>query len=136
MLWQRIWPKRPSVFGEPEHYLPNSKWCWIIKCNFKLQGDWNKQYNKFLLTGVYEAISLDQQVTVFNHTIFFCISMCHHELYWPDLRKLLRINKCVQHFSNALMSTFVLLWVGHFHVFLIEPSWEFHGLFHHPWNTC
>ena len=21
--------------------------------------DWNKQYNKFLLTGVYEAISLD-----------------------------------------------------------------------------
>ena len=37
--------------------------------------DWNKQYNKFLLTGVYEAISLDQQVTVFNHTIFFA-SVC------------------------------------------------------------
>ena len=63
---------------------------------------------------------------------YFCISMCLHELYWPKFKQiwqeLLRINKCVQHFSNALMSTFVLLWVGHFHGFLIVPSWEFHGL--------
>ena len=38
--WERIWTTRPSVFREPEHYLPNtkeSKWCWTIKCNFNLQ---------------------------------------------------------------------------------------------------
>ena len=34
---------------------------------------------------------------------------------------------CAQHFSKVLMSTFVLVWVGQFHGFLIVPSWEFHG---------
>ena len=67
---------------------------------------------------------------LFLITNFFCISMCHHELYWPKFKQiwqeLLRINKCVQHFSKALTSTFVLVWVGHFHGFLIVPSWEFH----------
>ena len=62
---------------------------------------------------------------------YFCISMCFHELYWPKFKQiwqeLLRINKCVQHFYKALMSTFVVMWVGHFHGSLIVPSWEFHG---------
>ena len=69
---------------------------------------------------------------LFLITQFFFASVCHHELYWPKFKQiwqeLLRINKCVQHFSNTLMSTFVRLWVGHFHGFLIVPSWEFHGL--------
>ena len=64
-------------------------------------------------------------------TQFFCISVCHHELYWPKFKQiwqeLLRINKCEKLLSTALMSTFVLVWVGHFHGFLIVPSWEFHG---------
>ena len=34
------------------------------------------QDNKFLVTEIYEAISLDYQITVFN---FFFSSMCHHE---------------------------------------------------------
>ena len=35
------------------------------------------------------------------------------------------INVC--NIYKALTSTFVLVWVGHFHGFLIVPSWEFHG---------
>ena len=31
----------------------------------------------------------------------------------------------MQHFCKALTSTFVLVRVGHFHGFLIVPSWEF-----------
>ena len=68
---------------------------------------------------------------LFLITQFFFASVCHHELYWPKFKQiwqeLLRINKCVQHFSKALMSTFVIVWVGHFHGFLIVPSRAFHG---------
>ena len=39
--------------------LKESKWCWIIKCNFKLQEIETNSIIKFLLTGVYEAVSLD-----------------------------------------------------------------------------
>ena len=48
-------------------------------------------------------------ITQFFFFASVCVIMNFIDLSLQIWQELLRINKCVQHFSNALMSTFVLL---------------------------
>ena len=125
MIWQRIWTTRPSVFREPEHYLPiskESKWCWIIKCNFKLQ---EIETNSIITFYSQESI---MKLFLWTNKLLFLITQISFAsvcviMNFIDLslnrsgKSYYELIKWVQHFSNALTSTFVLVWVGHFHGF-------------------
>ena len=84
---------------------------------------WTKKWLQFLITQFFFAL--------------VCVIINFIDLSLNRFGKILmlRIDKCVQHFSGPLMSTFVLVWVGHilwvFNCTFIGISWAIRPFISH-----
>ena len=112
-----------------------------LKCNFKWQTietnsiiNFYQQESMKLFLWTKKWLFL---ITQFFFAYLVCVVINFIDLSLNRFGKILmlRINKCVQHFSGPLTSTFVLVWVGHilwvFNCAFIGISWAIRPFISH-----